>query len=100
MVTDGHVMLRSVAPLPTESQLADVLAHRTVLLHVEIKRLRAWWRKILKLGLPRKLAGHAFVQVRRVKAFSLRFPFAFKAKTVDAMLRSIAETIGDVNRWE
>lgn len=47
-----------VTNLPTESALVGALGHRTLLLHVEMKRLRAWWREILGCDVLEKLSGH------------------------------------------
>lgn len=44
--------------MATESEAVIALGARTTRLHVEIKRLRAWWREILRKELIKKLAEH------------------------------------------
>lgn len=63
MIFGGQANAGLMTPAPTESPPQVALGHRTVLLHVEIKRLRAWWRKILRHNLLQRLAGHTLVQV-------------------------------------
>lgn len=48
----------TASPVCTESEAVIVLGARTSRLHVEIKRLRAWWRTILRKELTQKLAEH------------------------------------------
>lgn len=38
---------------------SGLLGHRSLLLHWEVKRHQAWWKKVLDRGLLTQLAGHA-----------------------------------------
>lgn len=47
---------------PSESEAVSALGSRTTMLHPELKRHRAWWREILKVEVPKKLAECAAPQ--------------------------------------
>lgn len=58
-----------------ESEAVKSLGSRTTMLHPEIKRHRAWWRKILGNGVLKRLGERVFLGTTAADAVKVCSPF-------------------------